>query len=109
MTDLTTARALADAADKAATCIVSGDPLDTGEFATLTADDSRDMAATIRALASEVERLRAAIGFYADPETYETQYEPKGCGCCTDIFEPINDDKGDIARAALQEKTNGME
>ena len=52
-------------------------------------------------LRAEVARLREALAFYADESTYETQYERLPCDCCTDIYEPINDDKGTIARAAL--------
>jgi len=42
-----------------------------------------------------------SLAFYADSQTYETQYERMSCDCCTDIFEPINADKGGSARAAL--------
>lgn len=45
--------------------------------------------------------LMEALAFYADKSTYETQYERMPCDCCTDIFEPINDDKGSKARAAI--------
>lgn len=45
--------------------------------------------------------LVEALAFYADESTYETQYERMPCDCCTDIFEPINDDKGSKARAAI--------
>lgn len=53
---------------------------------------------------ARVAELEAALRFYADEETYETQYERLFCGCCTDIFEPINNDKGAIARATLAGK-----
>ena len=51
---------------------------------------------------ARAERLEEALRFYADDETYETQYWRRSCGCCTDIFEPINDDRGAKARAALK-------
>jgi hypothetical protein len=54
---------------------------------------------------AKVARLEWAMRWYADPANYETQYEPMHCGCCTDIYEPINDDKGAKARAALTEGT----
>lgn len=64
--------------------------------------------ATVATLTAQVEAMRGTLEWYADPDTYETQYEPLHCGCCTDIFEPINIDKGEKARAALTtEKTNG--
>lgn len=67
-----------------------------------------DLTAANSALAAECARLkgreveaRGVIAFYASESTYETQYERMSCGCCTDIFEPINDDKGQRARAYL--------
>lgn len=51
--------------------------------------------------ATYVAGLEAALRFYADAQTYETQYERMPCECCTDIFEPINNDNGEKARAAL--------
>jgi hypothetical protein len=51
--------------------------------------------------APEMEALVEALLFYADDATYETIYERRSCDCCTDIFEPINEDKGAKARAAL--------
>ena len=53
-------------------------------------------------LRKRVAELEEALRFYADSETYETRYEPLSCGCC--IYEPINDDKGEIARDALEGK-----
>jgi hypothetical protein len=50
---------------------------------------------------AKVAALTAALRFYADSETYETQYERMPYECCTNIFEPINEDKGASARAAL--------
>ena len=55
-------------------------------------------------LRKRVAELEEALRFYADSETYETRYERRSCGCCTDIYEPINDDKGEIARDALEGK-----
>lgn len=53
------------------------------------------------ALRDRLARMEGALTFYADESTYETQYERLPCDCCTDIYEPINRDKGSIARAAL--------
>ena len=53
-------------------------------------------------------RLMEALAFYADESTYETQYERMPCDCCTDIFEPINDDKGSKARAAIAAAKGGV-
>ena len=52
-------------------------------------------------LHTENARLRAALEWYADSDNYETQYEKLPCECCTDIFEPINRDRGERARAVL--------
>ena len=51
--------------------------------------------------APDVAALVEALRFYADEATYETIYERRSCDCCTDIFEPINEDKGAKARAAI--------
>ena len=51
----------------------------------------------VQAKDAEIARLRAELEWYGDPVNYETQYESLPCGCCTDIFEPINDDKGERA------------
>lgn len=53
------------------------------------------------AQAARIRELGEALAFYADEATYETQYERLSCECCTDIYEPINDDKGAKARAVL--------
>ena len=56
-------------------------------------------------LRKRVAELEKALSwFYDDSEIYEARYEPLSCGCCTDIYEPINDDKGEIARDALEGK-----
>ena len=55
-----------------------------------------------------IAQLVEALAFYADESTYETQYERMPCDCCTDIFEPINDDKGSKARAALAAAKGGV-
>jgi len=54
-------------------------------------------------LAAEAQRdkLVEAIEWYADASNYETHYETLPCDCCTDIFEPIDNDKGEKARATL--------
>jgi len=56
---------------------------------------------------ARLRKVVAALRFYADKEAYETQYERLPCDCCTDIFEPINDDKGEKARAVLAEIEKG--
>jgi hypothetical protein len=56
---------------------------------------------------AQLEKAVEALRFYADEDAYETQYERLPCDCCTDIFEPINDDKGKTARAALAEIEKG--
>jgi capsid protein len=62
---------------------------------------ARDLEYQRDAAEAKVAALTAALRFYADSETYETQYERMSCECCTNIFEPINEDKGAKARAAL--------
>jgi hypothetical protein len=62
---------------------------------------ARDLEDQRDAAEAKVAALTAALRFYADSETYETQYERMSCECCTNIFEPINEDKGAKARAAL--------
>ena len=56
----------------------------------------REKNARITALEAENERLRAALGFYADPKHW-TYVKAAGCNC-------IDADGGDIARAALAGK-----
>lgn len=60
----------------------------------------------ISALEARVKVLTEALEFYADESTYVTHYEREACDCCTRIFEPINEDRGETARAALQENTD---
>ena len=55
---------------------------------------------------ARVKALTEALEFYAAENTYVTHYEREACDCCTHIFEPINQDKGETARAALQENTD---
>ena len=74
------------------------------DFIAATVDQLAQMEADRDAALARVGVLEVALTFYADPETYETQYERMPCDCCTDIFEPINDDKGEKARAALANK-----
>lgn len=45
--------------------------------------------------------LLGALEFYGDETAYDTQYDRLPCDCCTDIYEPINDDRGAKARAAI--------
>lgn len=58
------------------------------------------------ALEARVKALSEALEFYADESTYVTHYEREACDCCTRIFEPINEDRGETAREALQENTD---
>ena len=53
---------------------------------------------------AEIERLRAALQFYADPNTYDF---PEFDMICVDPFTPIALDEGSIARAALIDKEVG--
>lgn len=55
---------------------------------------------------ARVKALTAALDFYADESTYVTHYAREACDRCTRIFEPINEDRGETARAALQENTD---
>ena len=48
-----------------------------------------------------IKELVGALEFYGDETAYDTQYERLPCDCCTDIYEPINDDRGAKARAAI--------
>jgi len=53
-------------------------------------------------LTSDIERLRAALEFYAEKENYSEQLVPISCGCCSDYEDAkIYTDEGHIARAAL--------
>lgn len=65
--------------------------------------------AQIATLTAQVEGLTGALKFYADESAYETQYERLPCDCCTDIYEPINRDKGAVARAALSATTEASQ
>lgn len=49
----------------------------------------------------EVEALRTALAFYADPTAYEYEYRERSCGCCSDSVKPVEEDAGQIARDAL--------
>ena len=58
-----------------------------------------------RAKAAEAERdrLRKALVFYADPETYQDIFVTEDCECCHRRENPaIEDDNGEVARAALK-------
>lgn len=66
----------------------------------------QDGAEDRRKLEARVKALSEALEFYADESTYVTHYELEACDCCTRIFEPINEDRGETARAALQENAD---
>ena len=57
-----------------------------------------------RSCEAEIARLRAALEFYADPDTYKAT--PSGSQNSWGNYEvidyPIGDDEGEIARAALE-------
>jgi hypothetical protein len=57
----------------------------------------------IDALEAKLAKAVAALRFYADETHYDTVYEPLPCEYCTDIYEPINKDRGSSARAVLAE------
>jgi len=71
------------------------------EYEFVDADILAQTVAANAALVKRLEEARGVIEFYAAERTYETQYERLPCECCTDIFEPINEDKGERARAFL--------
>ena len=51
---------------------------------------------------AERDRLREALVFYADPETYQDIFVAEDCECCHRRENPaIEDDNGEVARAAL--------
>lgn len=52
-------------------------------------------------LRAENERLTNALLFYADEDTYNVKYETEPCGCCGSSRIDIDEDQGEIARAAL--------
>lgn len=46
--------------------------------------------------------IRETLEFYANKETYISQLETEGCGCCTNFLpRPIDDDEGEKARSCL--------
>lgn len=49
----------------------------------------------------EISKLKDALAFYADAHNYDTRFETRECGCCTDDFVPVTRDAGETARAAL--------
>lgn len=56
---------------------------------------------------NDVEVMVKALEFYADRDNYEPVYERMPCDCCTEIYEPVKRDEGDIARAALARVKGG--
>lgn len=51
--------------------------------------------------AEEAEDMKAALRYYADKRTYETQHEQSDYG-----YRPIDADRGEIARRVLGEKAS---
>ena len=68
----------------------------------LAAQECRIWQGQAEAAEAEVKKLRGALTFYADENSYEKSvYERLSCGCCIDIYEPSYKDNGAIARATL--------
>lgn len=66
--------------------------------------DGRDVAVPLgelRALAAECERLRAALGFYADARQYKSQPTPDAERGYYPTHVPVETDGGKRARAVL--------
>ena len=56
---------------------------------------------------ARIAELEEALEWYSDETQYVNTCEQLLCGCCTDIFKPIERDEGSIARATLKGDDNG--
>jgi len=57
------------------------------------------------AATKEIERLREALEFYAEPENWQTRTRRLPCECCSEIGDPLTqEDGGEKARTALEDE-----
>jgi len=53
-------------------------------------------------IAEGLKEIRDALDFYAQSGNYQTTWDDRSCGCCTDINDPaVTTDEGKKATAAL--------